>query len=875
MPIDESSTTTHPSTSSLNHSRPAGQMELLAPAGSYEAFKAAVENGADAIYLGGKSFNARASAANFGLEELREVIRYAHERRVKVYVTVNILIADQEFPELTDYLYKLYELGADAVILQDPGVAWFVDMVFPEFEKHASTQMTVNTTGGVRQLESMGFARAVLAREVSALEMAAICASTPLEIEVFVHGALCICYSGQCLMSSFIGGRSGNRGTCAQPCRMTYELVDRKRENALQDRGIGEHLLSPRDLNLAQELKALKEAGVDSLKLEGRMKRPEYVATVTRIYGQALARLNDTLPGAQEGSLSAQERHELTQIFNRDFTTAYFQTHPGAALMSYHRPNNRGTRLGRVLGSENGYLRMKLEASLHLGDGIEIWTGQGREGLTVESIGQPEHKPGKAEVQLDVAESGATVEIPFAGRAYTGDRVFKTHDALLMEKAQLSFQEGREKRKYPLAMRLAGRSEEQLVLEVSDGVQTLEVRSTEKAQIARKRPLTKDYLLQQLGRLGTTPYYLDQLEVDVEGELMLPVSDLNEMRRKAVAALLAPSRSKPEVSESVYQERVKTWRSVVKSIRREHSTGRKKPIVAVTVSDLEGLKMALRAGAGKILFGGENWRSRRGFSLTDIQQGTALCLEAGVQGVWRLPRILNESQSTRARTLLDKASHWSERPLLMAGNLGELALIRTVDSKWPVAVDFSLNVFNEASIAYFLSQNAEIITLSPELNQGQLKVLGQWPAVQLLAFGDLEMMVSEYCPIGATLGEKSGDRCSKPCLNEPYFLRDRLNYEFPIETDVECRMHLFNAKRLNLYAELEGIAQMGIRDIRLQLVRATSKQLEDTVSLFAKAWPEACSANGRSERAIQDGILRLQGLYPEGFTKGHYFRGVL
>lgn len=863
------------SSTSPKHSRPAEHLELLAPAGSYEAFKAAVENGADAVYLGGKSFSARANAANFDLTELREVIRYAHERRVKVYVTVNILIADQEFPELIHYLYQLYRLGTDAVILQDPGVAWLMERVLPELEKHASTQMTVNTTWGVQQVECMGFARAVLAREVSAKEMALICAATPLEIEVFVHGALCICYSGQCLMSSLIGGRSGNRGTCAQPCRMTYELVDQHQMNVLRDRGIGEHLLSPRDLNLAEDLSALQKAGVDSLKLEGRMKRPEYVATVTRIYRQALARLGERLPQVRESLLTETEQQDLTQIFNRDFTAGYFHTHPGAALMSYHRPNNRGTRLGRVLLAENGLLRLKLEASLRVGDGIEIWTGKGREGLTVEKIGCLESVGGSTVVQVEAAAAGETVEVPFTGRAQAGDRVFKTHDALLMEKARLSFQEGKETRKYPLRMRLSGGPEEPLVLQVSDGEQTLEVCSTQVAQLATKRPLTEIYVRQQLGRLGTTPYYLEELSLDLHGDLMLPVSDLNDMRRRAVETLLSQRSRKLTLDETPYHGRVAIWQQELKLIRRDNSVGPKRATVSVAVSHLKGVQTAIKAGAGQILFGGEHWRSHEGFAVSEIQKSTALCLEAGVQGVWRLARVLNEAQSSRLQKVLDSASGWQERPLLMVANLGELALIRSVDPEWPIAVDWSLNVFNEASLAYFLSQKAQVITLSPELNQGQLKVLGAWPAVQLLAFGDLEMMVSEYCPIGATLGGKSGEQCAQPCVKEPYFLRDRIDYQFPIETDLECRMHLFNAKRLSLFAELEGIAQMGIRDLRLQLVRASDHQLEDTVKLFVQAWPEAWLTTGRPEKAIQAGIHHLERLYPEGFTKGHYFRGVV
>ena len=234
-----------------------GLPELLAPAGNFAAFKAAVENGADAVYLGGRSFSARANAANFDLRELEQAIRYAHERKVKVYVAVNTLIADEEFQELGEYLFALQEMEADAVILQDIGAAVYLKAVLPEIKIHASTQMTVNTGWGARHLEKLGFCRVILARETTAEEMKMIAGQTALELEVFVHGALCISYSGQCLMSSFIGGRSGNRGACAQPCRLKYKLLNEKKEDLLRGKNLGEHLLSPKDLNLAEKLAEL------------------------------------------------------------------------------------------------------------------------------------------------------------------------------------------------------------------------------------------------------------------------------------------------------------------------------------------------------------------------------------------------------------------------------------------------------------------------------------------------------------------------------------------------------------------------------------------------------------------------------------------
>jgi len=838
-------------------------LELLAPAGSFEAFKAAVENGADAVYLGGKSFSARASAANFDSAELLKAVRYAHDRQVKVYVTVNILIADQEFQELLDYLYALHEAGVDALILQDVGVAELVHTILPEVETHASTQMTVNTSWGVHHLEALGFCRVVLARETSADEMKTIAEKTPLDIEVFVHGALCVGYSGQCLMSSFIGGRSGNRGTCAQPCRMTYQLVNEEHENLLVQKSSGEHLLSPRDLNLAEELADLKRIGIHSLKIEGRMKRPEYVATVIRLYRQAINRIDDQ----QEGSplLTPGEHQELLQVFNRDFTSGYFRENLGAELMSYSRPNNRGTRLGRVARLDPGKLSLKLEAALHSGDGIEFWTGRGREGVTVGSIW-------KDQIEVEGGLAGETVQIEFFGMAQAGDRVFKTNDALLMEKARESFQEGREQRKAPLNMRLAGHVGDKLCLEVIESERRVTVYSASAAQKALKRPLTLDYAVQQLGRLGTTPFWLDKLELEIDEGIMVPVSDLNEMRRLAVEELLKAV-PRQRVDRQTYKQRIERWKqrqaeeraSLIKSVI---------PQIAVAVSDKATLQAALEAGANRVLIGGEHWRSRHGFTLEEIRSGFEICRKQGIDCVWRLPRILNQAQSASLLIDLKKAAGWAEKPKLMISNLGELEIMRSVDENWPFEVDYALNVFNEASLAYFLRLGAKKVTLSPELHHEQLAPLAKWPGVELLAFGDLEMMVSEYCPVGATLGEKKGEHCTGTCVSEPHYLRDRMRYDFPIETDQECRMHLFNVKILNLYEELGQIRRMGISTVRLQLTRQTPRQVQQIVRLFVEAWDSLYE--GKKTSGISDeGMAELTSLFPEGFTKGHFFRGVL
>ncbi len=856
------------------------KIELLAPAGSFEALKAAVENGADAVYLGGKLFNARASAANFDMDELKKAITYAHEREVKVYVTVNILVGDSEFPELADYLFDIYSLGADAVIVQDLGVAHFIRSVLPEMEIHASTQMTQNNSFGLRQLEKIGFTRVVLARETSATEIEKIIQQSKLEVEAFVHGALCISYSGQCLMSSYIGARSGNRGRCAQPCRLPYQLVDGKGKDMLAGSKTGEHLLSPRDLNLAEDLAELKRIGVTSLKIEGRMKRPEYVATVVKIYRKALDSLeqddknNEQENDQKKKGLDESDKHDLTQVFNRDFTTGYFKGYQGREMMSFSRPNNRGTKLGRITEIRNNRMVLKLDNKLNIGDGIEIWTGRGREGMTVDRIFSLTNN------NVDTALAGESVALDYSGYAGIGDRVFKTHDEELIEQARLSYQEGKETRKRSVRMKLSGKVGDKLQLQAWDRDKKAEAYSLTEAQEAIKRPLEYEYLFKQLGRLGNTPLSLEELEVDLEGDVIIPVSELNEMRRVVVEKLLAGSKLKPSVDMQTYKERLKNWKKALfNSYDNQHGKQIKQnKNLSVAIRDYELVESLIQAGANRIILGGESWRSQSPITIKKLQTSLKACRDKGIELIWRLPRITNEDQCLKLKEELIEISSWQFRPTIMAANLAGIEIIQEIDSSWAWETDHFLHVYNKAALSWVLGAGAERASLSSELNHDQLHKLILPSQTEVLVFGDMEMMVSEYCPLEATLStdrkpENCKEKCGKPCHKDDYFLQDRLSYRFPIETDRGCRMHIFNAKRLNLLTELATITDMGIKNIRLELLRVTPLQAEITTKLFKGLWGEKQSEIRREK--VLDGMRELEEIYPEGFTKGHFYRGVL
>jgi len=502
------------------------EVELMAPAGSPEALKAAVANGAGAVYLGGQQFNAREGAANFNREEILTAIDYAHERGVRVYVTVNILLADRELPAALDYLYFLGSARVDAIIVQDLGLAAVARQLLPELPLIGSTQMTITSAAGARYLQEMGFKRVVLGRELTLAAIEAISRRVDIELEAFVHGALCFSYSGQCLLSSMVGGRSGNRGRCAQPCRLAYTLVD-ARGRPVDPRP--EHLLSTRDLYTLDRVPQLLAAGVRAFKIEGRMRRPEYVAVVTRAYRTIIERC---LADPQGFRVLPEEEQAVAQIFNRDFTPGYLAGDPGADLMSYGRPSNRGLYLGRAGRPQGGQFLVHLEAPLHRGDGIDVWVSRGgHQGLVVHHIWQD----GK---EVTSAPAGATVALELPAATRPGDRIFKTSDIELLRQARDSYTAPREERKITLQMHVTARPGAPLLLEVTDPAgRRVEAQTGAAAAAAVRHPLDTATLAGQLGRLGNTPYRLGELTASLEGPVMVPLSELNHVRREAIDRL--------------------------------------------------------------------------------------------------------------------------------------------------------------------------------------------------------------------------------------------------------------------------------------------------------------------------------------------------
>ncbi|MDD4334502.1 MAG: DUF3656 domain-containing protein [Desulfotomaculaceae bacterium] len=833
--------------------------ELLAPAGSWESLVAAVENGADSVYLGGKNFNARHSANNFEDREIVRAVEYAHVRGARVYITVNILLDDLELPEALEFLHFLQRNGADGVIIQDLGLLRLARQAIPELPLHASTQMTVHNLPAALALKEAGVSRIVLARELSLEAAEGIVRESGVEIEVFIHGALCVCYSGQCLMSSMIGGRSGNRGRCAQPCRLPYVLVDRH-GRALADPGsVGKYLLSPRDLNMSKNLPDLVRSGITSCKIEGRMKRPEYVATVVRVYRSLL----DRAAAGGDFTVAPDEARELAQIFNRDFTTGYFYGRPGPDMMSYKRPNNRGLFLGRVKGF-NKTLRLaeiSLEESLRVGDGIEVWvTEGGRKAGEVNRmfIGS---RP------VDHATAGAIVQLDIPGRVFPGDRVFKTHDAALVEKARNSFASPRKQKKIPLVFRVCARLGEPLKIEVEDSSgNTGGALSANPAQEALNRPLTYEYLWKQLSRLGNTPFAMSELELDLAGDLMVPVSDINETRRIAISRIEKKRAGvfghKP-VAEEVFRRRLAAAAAGFTA-----AAVKKRPELSVTVTDLASLKAAVEAGAGLVYFGGEQFHSKCALTTGHILKASEICAAAGVSFVLSSSRILQDKDIDKFCRLLEEVSK-GHLDGVQAGNLSLIRKMREITDK-PVYADFPLNIFNHESAILLKEAGVSQVTLSPELTMEQIRAMVPSLPVpaEVIVHGALPLMVSEYCAAGSLLGGAKPGSCSGPCRDAQWGLKDRKGVVFPVEQDQYCRMHIFNSKDMCLIDDVEVIACAGLAALRIEARREGQDYVRDAV----RAYRTALDTPGQNIFQLKE---ILAGHSPQGFTKGHYYRGIV
>ncbi|MDO4732251.1 MAG: U32 family peptidase, partial [Bacillota bacterium] len=743
--------------------------------------------------------------------------------------------------------------SVDAIIIQDIGLLQLLHRALPELPLHASTQMTVMNPGLCSLLQAKGVRRVILPRELSLEDLKDFRSRSALELEAFVHGALCVCYSGQCLFSSMVGGRSGNRGKCAQPCRMAYQLCDEYGDPAEQLVD-GKYLLSPKDLFGYEQLSALHEIGLASWKIEGRMKRPQYVATVSRIYSRALAQLEQGLPFSPD----AEDLRQLSQVFNREHSSGYWLNNPGASLMSFKRPNNRGLFLGRVVALDVGYFCLKLAQPLHRGDGIEIWVSGQREGCTVEHIWQN----GKEVIS---AAAGESVWLPLV-RCQVGDRVFKTYDAPLMESAELSYQHLKDKE---LHFELQAVPGQRLSVRAwdADGYQAefCSEYVVETAHNPRQRPA--EIAFAQLGRLGGTGYCIAKVSGEIAPDAMLPSSILNQCRRQLVEDLFA--QRKAVDARQMDQSRFEEAKAALKPKQEKaQNAGRGLPELVALVETKEKAQAAARMGLKDIYFDALGWKGRGKVDYISLQ---AILADRGCQLTPYLPQVILPGEEA---SWTEQFYKWRKEGLrgLVLNNLGQLFLARKTGWDAAFYAGNGLNVFNSQACRLLEEQGIYRVLLSPEMNLEQLRKLdGGKTELEFFAQGPMQLMVSQYCAPGAVLGGRDCRDgkctiCSQPCLREEeLFLRDEKGYSFPIRCDRNCRMHIFNSRELCLLEELPQLYAAGISRVVLDLRLYSQQRAEQLLQLYREATTDLYS--------FEEAKRRMPQLVKE-YTKGQLNRGV-
>lgn len=833
--------------------------ELLAPAGNWECAKAAVENGADAIYFGLDRFNARMRAENFTEADLPELMEYLHSRGVKGYVTLNTLIFPQELREAQQYIRSIIAAGVDAVIVQDIGICRLIRHLSPDFPIHASTQMTITSTAGVEFAESLGCNLVVLARECSLHEINKIQSQlayrgSSLPLEVFVHGALCVAYSGQCLTSEALGGRSANRGECAQACRMPYELIADGEVVNLGDR---KYLLSPQDLAGLEVLPDLVKSGVACLKIEGRLNSPEYVANVTRVYRQALDRVMEERQkaegrgqkealhnrekvkgaGVKENilSVSSEERYNLEMAFSRGIYTGWFRGINNQELVHARFGKKRGVYLGQVIRINNEKVILRLEAPVKPGDGV------------VFDCGHPEAKEEGGRIYA-VEQKGKETILTFGRRdlnwrrVHVGDKVWKTSDPELDKQLRQSFAGDIPQYQRPIKIEVYGEVGQNLVAIARDELgHVVEVESSTPLVAAHKKPLTPERLQEQFGRLGNTPFRLGELTTNLTGELMLPVSELNRMRREIVTQL-DNLRRKP-----------KRWQlnpnaslcDLLPSLSPHHPTT---PSLIVLVRNLQQLQAALTAGVDTIYCEFEDPRKYR--------QAVEMVRQRRRWGENFTPPPYLKSDSPTPPTIwvappriTKPGENWILQQVRSCKADGYL--VRNYDHLEFFADercigDFSLNVANPLTADLFKNHfHLERLTASYDLNINQLEDLlksspPDWFEVTI--HQHMPMFHMEHCVFCAFLSSGTDFRnCGRPCEKHEVKLRvdakglvdrHRIGAEHILHADAGCRNTVFNGTAQTGAEYVQPLIELGLRHFRIEFVNESPEYVTQTIHQY-------------------------------------------
>jgi putative protease len=799
------------------------KVELLAPAGDWECMRAAVANGADAVFFGVEKFNARARANNFQMDELPDIMSYLHLYGVKGFLTFNILVFEEELTEAKRLVEACIDAGVDAVIVQDLGLVKMIRDISPDFPIHGSTQMTITSPEAVEFTKPFGLELVVLGRENNLKQIKAIGEQAKLPMEVFVHGALCVSYSGQCLTSEMWGGRSANRGECAQACRLPYDLMV---DGVQKPMGDVAYLLSPKDLAALEIMPELIEAGVTSFKIEGRMKSPEYVANVVGKYRKAI----DKYFAGEDAMPDKQDMRELEQSFSRGFTVGFFKGTNNKQLVEGTYPKSRGVYLGRVKQVLRDGVVCELEAPVKRGDGI------------VFDAGDPSKKEQGGRV-YDIRRNGAKIEGEAAGgfidivpgrndvdlsRVHVGDRVWKTNDPQLDKQLRQTYETEKPYHVFPVQVKVTGALGHPLKSWWTDLLtgHTELIESELLLEQALKRPMDEAFFKEQFGRLGGTIYTLDKLDLQLQGDLILPMRELNQMRRDAVEKLEA-ERQKP--------------RAYIKHTLDEYDV-----YWDVQVPDQLQVKPQLTALCR---------------SLTQVQA----VLQTDVEWIYADFEFIKQFPAAV------EAVHASGRKIALATPRihmpGENGYFRNIANLKPDAVlvrntagvyyymqqkqlhpeqqhprligDFSLNIANHKAAQLFLDAGCDMITPSYDLNIQQMVDMlrkSNTSQMEIVIHQHLPMFHTEHCVYCTFLSEGTDfTNCGRPCEESRVSLQDRIGMSHPVRVDEGCRNTVYNAIEQSGAEYLKQFIELGVPSYRVEFLEETPEQVIEVLNLYSQA----------------------------------------
>lgn len=774
------------------------KIELLAPVGSKEALVAAINAGANAVYLGGKSFGARRSAANFTDDELIEAIAYSHKMNVSVYVTVNTLIKEEELLEAIKFVGFLYHNDVDAVILQDLGLLYEVKKQFPELHCHASTQMTFHDLDGVKFAEKLGFSRVVLSRELSFEEIENIVNNTNIEIEFFVHGALCISYSGQCLMSSYIGGRSGNRGACAQPCRKSYKV--KNLSTGFQTKEA--FLMSPKDLMTYDQIEKLKTLDNVSLKIEGRMKGPDYVYSVVSSYRQGLDESFDEL-----------REQNFSRTFNRQLSNGFMFESTYEKMMNFEIPSSYGTPTAKVLSVIDGMMTLQLIDQLNKGDELQ-YRNQGKTvGTRADVImlnGQRVHS----------AKNGDCVTIPFKYSVPDNALLYKTYDKVYIDEMLKNSEI--QKIAYFVKYHFEAKLGQKAVLsaEFSDPNRTqITINSDKLVEKAISRPLDDGRVIEQLSKLGGTPIAIENASCDIESEVSLPISEINAMRRLCIESFL----DKQAVR---YHQRKKS--DVVLKAQKVTAEFNDQSLVKLSSFHLifrDAKHLVQQLIQDNLTFiDNTPFIDKKEFDvkvyLNDFKgynQNFETLNKASV--IPLLPRIIRRDELIEIQLFLKRYNAVKPNGAIKISHIGQLQLLQNYN--FEIESDYSLNIINSLAVNQLEALGIKSFVWSTEMSKEELKACSKMLCnndrikAGLFIYGHLPIMISEYCPVGgAFVGH---DKCML-CKKNEFALIDERNILYPLFCDPEnCRAEVMSNQKINLIDQIRALEKTGIFEYRLAM----------------------------------------------------------